>query len=80
MDIAEKINTDTGTWVSDSPYLHSFDGLDALHHQMDEKNLIKTMGCNGYVYTGSTAEMLHNGKAFVRVDFTKNEAVSGNIC
>ena len=67
-----QINKDTENWVSDSPYLHSFDGLDALHHQMDEKNLIKTMGCNGYVYTGSTTESLPNGKAFVRVDFTKN--------
>ncbi len=65
-------NTDTENWVSDSPYLHSFDGLDAVHHQMDEKNLIKTMGCKGYVHTGSTTEELPNGKAFVRVDFTKN--------
>ena len=48
------------------------DGLDAVHHQMDEKNLIKIMGCKGYVHTGSTTEMLPNGKALVRVDFTKN--------
>ena len=67
-----QINTDTENWVSDSPYLHSFDGLDAVHHQMDEKNLIKIMGCKGYVHTGSTTEMLPNGKALVRVDFTKN--------
>ena len=67
-----QINTDTENWVSESPYLHSFDGLDAVHHQMDEKNLIKIMGCKGYVYTGSTTEMLPNGKALVRVDFTKN--------
>ena len=67
-----QINTDTENWVSESPYLHSFDGLDAVHHQMDEKNLIKIMGCKGYVHTGSTTEMLPNGKALVRVDFTKN--------
>lgn len=67
-----QINTDTENWVSDSPYLHSFDGLDAVHHQMDEKNLIKTMVCKGCVHTGSTTEMLPNGKALVRVDFTKN--------
>ena len=67
-----QINTDDEGWVSDSPYLHAFDGLDAVHHQMDEKNLIKTMVCKGYVHTGSTTEMLPNGKALVRVDFTKN--------
>ena len=44
----------------------------AVHHQMDEKNLIIIMGCKGYVHTGSTTEMLPNGKALVRVDFTKN--------
>ena len=31
-----QINSDVEAWVSDSPYLHAFDGLDAVHHQMDE--------------------------------------------
>ncbi len=32
-----QINTDEETWVSDSPYIHAFDCLDAVHHQMEEK-------------------------------------------
>ena len=30
-----QINTDTAQWVSDSPYLHAFDRLDEVHHQME---------------------------------------------
>ena len=36
-----QINTNEETWVSHSPYLHAFDGLDAVHHQMEEKALTK---------------------------------------
>lgn len=31
------------TWVSDSPYLHVFDGLDQVHHQIDEQALKHAM-------------------------------------
>lgn len=30
-------------WVSDSPYLHAFDGLEQIHHQMEEQALKKSM-------------------------------------
>lgn len=30
-------------WVSDSPYLHVFDGLDQVHYQMEENALEKAM-------------------------------------
>ena len=35
------INTDEEMWVSDSPYIYAFDGLDEIHHQMGCLNLRK---------------------------------------
>ena len=34
-----QINIDD-SWVSDSPYIHVFDKLDEVHHQMEENLLI----------------------------------------
>lgn len=64
-----QINMDENSWVSDSPYLHAFDGLDAIHHQMEEKTLAAAMEEIGYVKILRTAERLPNGKGLVRVDF-----------
>ena len=64
-----QINTDTENWVSDSPYLHAFDGLDAVHHQMEENELIKAMENKGFTEIKTVKEALPNGKALVRVDF-----------
>ena len=66
-----QINTDTENWVSDSPYLHAFDGLDAVHHQMEENELIKAMEDIGYAEVGNVMESLPNGKALVRLDFQR---------
>ena len=38
-----QINTDEKQWVSDSPYLHAFDRLDEVHHQMEENALTDAM-------------------------------------
>ena len=38
-----QINTDEKNWVSDSPWLHAFDGLDRVHHQMGEDALTAAM-------------------------------------
>ena len=67
-----QINTDEDGWVSDSPYLHAFDGLDAIHHQMEEKALAAVMVEIGYVEILREADILPNGKALVRVDFCNN--------
>jgi len=64
-----QINTDEGTWVSDSPYLHAFDGLDEVHHQMEEKNLIKAMNEIGYRLFKTDDYPLPNGKKLVMLDF-----------
>lgn len=66
-----QINMDENSWVSDSPYLHAFDGLDAIHHQVEEKALAAAMGEIGYVEILREAERLPNGKALVRVDFRR---------
>ena len=64
-----QINTDTKNWVSDSPYLHAFDGLDAIHHQMEADRLSESMERAGYCKVLQYAEPLPNGKALVRIDF-----------
>ena len=67
-----QINTDENNWVSDSPYLHAFDGLEQVHHQMEESELEKVMEDIKYTKIKHCTEKLPNGKALVRMDFTKN--------
>ncbi|MBQ6495772.1 MAG: class I SAM-dependent methyltransferase [Firmicutes bacterium] len=64
-----QINTDDAEWVSDSPYIHVFDRLDEVHHQMDEQRLKTSMEEIGYVLTLRTSEALPNGKALLRMDY-----------
>ena len=70
-----QINTDTKQWVSDSPYLHAFDGLDEVHHQMEEDALEKAMKEIGYSLIHRSIETLPNGKALVRMDFQCGEGL-----
>lgn len=63
-----QINTDD-SWVSDSPYIHVFDDLDKVHHQMEEHVLIQTMSDIGYKLIRKTENPLPNGKALVQLDF-----------
>ena len=66
-----QINTDEETWVSDSPYLHAFDKLDAVHHQMEESEQSQAMAEIGYQKIKQSAEPLPNGKKLVRIDFQR---------
>ena len=66
-----QINTDEGQWVSESPYLHAFDRLDEVHHQMEEAALTATMNEIGYSLILQESYPLPNGKALVRLDFKK---------
>ena len=68
---AIQINTDRESWVSDSPYLHAFDGLDRIHHQMEEGALTAEMKQAGYDPVLRKAEALPNGKALIRLDYRK---------
>ena len=45
-----QINTDAEQWVSESPYLHAFDRLDEVHHQMEEAALTAAMNEIGYSF------------------------------
>lgn len=65
-----QINTED-SWVSDSPYLHVFDGLEQVHHQMEEHALEKAMLEIGYHTVRTLKHMLPNGKILVRIDFEK---------
>ena len=63
-----QINLDT-SFVSNSPYLHAFDRLEEVHHQMEETALIEAMAQIGYKKKMQTDEDLPNGKKLVRMDF-----------
>ena len=67
-----QINTDEKSWVSESPYLHAFDRLDEVHHQMEEKELVTAMNEIGYSKILQVRKDLPNGKALVRLDFQKD--------
>ena len=67
-----QINTGTGNWVSDSPYIHAFDRLDEVHHQMEEDELVAAMKDIRYSLILCDKEDLPNGKALVRLDFQKD--------
>lgn len=58
-------------WVSDSPYLHVFDGLEQVHHQMEEKILEETMLEIGYHVITTLEHMLPNKKKLVQIDFER---------
>ena len=64
-----QINTDESKWVSDSPYLHAFDRLDEVHHQMEETALTAAMAEIGYTGILQKMKPLPNGKALLRLDF-----------
>lgn len=64
-----QINTDETQWVSDSPYLHAFDRLDEVHHQMSEKELCACFEKAKYKLISSKDNALPNGKKLVKVDF-----------
>ena len=68
-----QINTDAEQWVSESPYLHAFDRLDEVHHQMGEAALTAAMNETGFSLILQETCPLPNGKALVRLDYKKNE-------
>ena len=63
-----QINTET-SFVSESPYLHTFDRLDEVHHSIEQVKLVNRMQEIGYAKVLSAVKDLPNGKKFVRLDF-----------
>ena len=70
-----QINSDEEQWVSESPYLHVFDRLDEVHHQMEEKALTAAMDEIGYALILQKSYPLPNGKALVRLDFKRKAVI-----
>lgn len=62
---------EAGSWVSDSPYLHVFDRLEQVHHDLDGEGLEKAMAAIGYQTVKRLEHGLPNGKKFLRVDFQR---------
>lgn len=58
-------------WVSDSPYLHVFDKIEQVHHQMEEHSLEKAMSEIGYRTIKTSERLLPNGKKLVQMDFER---------
>lgn len=67
-----QINSNEGAWVSESPYIHAFDGLDEVHHQMEEETLIQAMEEIEYRLIKTAECKLPNGKKFVMLDFERS--------
>lgn len=65
-----QINVDD-SWVSDSPYIHAFDDLDKIHHQMEENSLIQTLSDMKYKLIAQIEKPLPNGKKLVQLDFER---------
>lgn len=64
------IQIDTGDgFVSDSPYLHSFDGLNSIHHRIEREELIQSMYDIRYKLVSIKEYPLPNGKKLVQADF-----------
>ena len=63
-----QINTGEG-FVSNSPYLHSFDGLESIHHKVEAAGLTKNMNIIGYNKISENEYSLPNGKKLVMIDF-----------
>ena len=68
-----QINPEEGNWVSDSPYLHAFDRLDEVHHEMAPETLGAAMEAEGYREILRESTDLPNGKKLMRMDFRKEE-------
>ena len=58
-------------WVSESPYLHAFDGLDQVHHQMEEDALWRCLKEVGFDFVEAFRTPLPNGKSLLRMDLAK---------
>ena len=56
-------------WVSDSPYLHVFDRLDEVHHQLSEEGLDKALRAVDYSLIYKEEYPLPNNKKLLRMDY-----------
>ena len=62
-------------FVSESPYLHAFDGLAAIHHQTDGETLVHALAETAYKHIFSMEYPLPNGKKLLRLDFSEEAKI-----
>ena len=67
-----QINTGEKQWVSESPYLHAFDGLDEVHCQMEEEALGLAMSSIGFEVIAWDETPLPIAKRLMRIDYRKS--------
>lgn len=60
-------------FVSDSPYIKSFDEISLLHKDIEKASLVKAMNTIGYSLIFSEEYLLPNMKKFIRLDFTDKQ-------
>ena len=65
-----QIDQDDG-FVSESPYIRSFDSLGSIHHQIDAVDLENQMTEIGYHQIAVDQYPLPNGKNILKIDFAK---------
>ena len=63
-------NTGRG-FVSPSPYMHVFDGLELVYHPINEAMLAQAMDEIGYPIQKTLERLLPNGKSLVQIDFAR---------
>lgn len=66
---------DTDVFVSDSPYLHAFDRLEEVLHEINEQGCHQMMETIGYVFTHKSIRSLPNGKHLMQLDYQNNNQV-----
>ena len=62
---------ETDDFVSESPYLHAFDRLQEVHHQMEGEKLTQSLMEIGYRLNNVKEHPLPNGKKLVRLDYSR---------
>jgi hypothetical protein len=70
ISVVIQINEQEG-FVSESPYIHAFDRVSEVHHQMEENKLCDSLMEIGYSKLYIEDIPLPNGKKLVQVDFMK---------
>lgn len=73
ISVVIQINTDD-EFVSDSPYLHTFDRVAEVHHQMEETELKHSLSRISYSCILNEEYSLPNGKLFQRFDFKSDSS------
>lgn len=63
------------TWISQSPYLHVFDQLEKVHHQIEGESLENIMATIHYQLINTFEYLLPNGKKLVQMDYEKQTNV-----